>query len=425
MISWILQGIEDAVWYIFIYGFLYLIDAFKDILAFLSNGIITDIFFKNSNKNFSFKTIPWPFFLFCIIAAAIICIIFITQYIILLFNDNGKVKSKLVTAIKMSALATVFVFFIPIAFFLLNSVVAFVIAQLNKVLGTDFSLAGMLYNVGDGSWDGTSIHSGGFDPPSNILEYNIMLEIFSVWLITIALVIIGTALIQKIFELFFLFIVGPLIAATMPIDDGKRMLIWKDLTIAKSISSLGAVVIYYTFTFGLQSILGATVTRVNLGPEREVLVGIIVTSGSFATLGITRIVNNIAGEKKGIRGQLANIASAAITAKALTGSPSAMIATVLKKGLKGHADYNPHDSNEVGMQKLASKFESSQAGSSRVSDRNGFSFPEQKNKTNNKIQRKAIAQALAKSNDFHIKEQKNYSQNQSININKNKNRSQK
>ncbi|ALX70917.1 hypothetical protein STURO_v1c06580 [Spiroplasma turonicum] len=50
--------------------------------------------------------------------------------------------------------------------------------------------------------------------------------------------------VQKLIELFLLFIIGPLVAAWMVNDHGARLKQWKDMTMAKSLISIGNILSY-------------------------------------------------------------------------------------------------------------------------------------------------------------------------------------
>jgi hypothetical protein len=59
----------------------------------------------------------------------------------------------------------------------------------------------------------------------DILDYNLFLNIISAILMVISCGITGLILVQRIVELFFLFLISPFVVSSMPIDNGKRIML--------------------------------------------------------------------------------------------------------------------------------------------------------------------------------------------------------
>ncbi|MBO6095397.1 hypothetical protein J6P11_05360 [bacterium] len=64
----------------------------------------------------------------------------------------------------------------------------------------------------------------------------------------------------KTAELFFLMIISPFLAFTMPLDDGKRIVLYKNMVISKALVILGNLVMYYVYII-LMSVIHSTIAQ--------------------------------------------------------------------------------------------------------------------------------------------------------------------
>ncbi|MBO6041610.1 hypothetical protein J6P52_00535 [bacterium] len=62
----------------------------------------------------------------------------------------------------------------------------------------------------------------------------------------------------KMAELFFLMLISPFLAFSMPLDDGKRMVLYKNMVISKALVILGNLVMYYVYII-LISLIHSTI----------------------------------------------------------------------------------------------------------------------------------------------------------------------
>ncbi|WHQ37064.1 Mbov_0396 family ICE element transmembrane protein [Spiroplasma sp. SV19] len=296
--DWIGDAILKTMWKIFVEGPLGIVSVFDQVLRFLSSGIVFDLLF-NSERQFSFANIPTAFWQFAIVAVGLLVIIFISQFLTLQFKEAGEMKPKLMSCLRYTGLAGVFVFFIPLGFFFVNAIITWFVSILNTVFGTSgINLADTLYWAGNINGMGGTVTN--YKPPANIGDWSIIVQIFAVWFVLIAIAMLGLALTQKVFELLFLFLVSPLVMAGMVQDEGKRALTWKDMVLSKMLAASATLVAYYIYM-----LYTTVISNPNFGPSdfpgyaKMLLRLICLLGGALGTWGITVIIANFIGEGVG------------------------------------------------------------------------------------------------------------------------------
>ena len=79
-------------------------------------------------------------------------------------------------------------------------------------------------------------------PMVELDSFNIFTAYFVAILILVSLVFSMLGLVKRVFDLVTLFIMLPLISATIPLDDGARLKTWRETVISKVILAFGAVI---------------------------------------------------------------------------------------------------------------------------------------------------------------------------------------
>ncbi|MDI4567525.1 MAG: hypothetical protein E7Y34_00325 [Mycoplasma sp.] len=307
MFKWISDGfsyaINSIIWKIFIQGPLTIINAFSAILNYLTGGIITDIMFGGT-KEFSWSNIPSQFFTFCILATCIFAIIFVVQMIVLMLKDEVQIKVKFVLAIQNSLKGFMFILLIPIFFFIANFIIKNVAMTITQNFGQkNSSIAHYLYHIGDVNWDGiTTRANNDFSYPSNIKDYNMFAQLFATLFMTYCIFVMGILLVQKVIELFFLFVISPIVMVNMVIDEGKSALAWKDIVITKFLSSSTTLIGYWIFIGSIQALLKTNMKSLeSITWAKPILIIFFICGGGMASLSFNDLLAHFIGEKNGIR----------------------------------------------------------------------------------------------------------------------------
>ncbi|WP_346350235.1 Mbov_0396 family ICE element transmembrane protein [Spiroplasma endosymbiont of Calodromius spilotus] len=298
-----MNALYRLIWSIFVQGPLQLIGSFNNVLNYLTGGVVGDLMF-GSKQEFSFQNIPMAFWYFVITALCLFSLIFTITMIKILFQDATEAKTKFIVALQNGSKAFVFIFLIPIFFFLAN----FAIANIAKMITSGFggengNIANYLYNIGNKYWDGSGDNiPSNYAYPDNIGDFNMIAEVFGVWFMLFAMFMIGIALVQKIIELFFLFIISPWVMVAMTIDNGKGAFIWKDMVIAKFLASTATLTGYFIFMTTIQTILSTNLAGLGIeGYGKSLFIILMMCGGGLAVLAFSDVVANLIGEAAGIR----------------------------------------------------------------------------------------------------------------------------
>ncbi|WFG98957.1 hypothetical protein M1770_03090 [Spiroplasma citri] len=307
----ILNALYKLIWSIFVQGPLQLIASFNTVLNYLTGGVVGDLMF-GSKQEFSFQNIPMSFWYFVITALCLFSLIFTITMIKILFQDATETKTKFIVALQNGSKAFVFIFLIPIFFFLAN----FAIANIAKMITSGFggengNIANYLYNIGNTNWDGTGDNiPNNYSYPDNIGDFNMIAEVFGVWFMLFAMFMIGIALVQKIIELFFLFIISPWVMVIMTIDNGKGAFIWKDMVIAKFLASTATLTGYFIFMTTIQTILSTNLAGLGIeGIGKSLFVILFMCGGGLAVMAFSDVVANLIGEAAGVREGMSSMKS--------------------------------------------------------------------------------------------------------------------
>ncbi|WP_426605877.1 Mbov_0396 family ICE element transmembrane protein [Spiroplasma endosymbiont of Glossina fuscipes fuscipes] len=307
----ILNALYKLIWSIFVQGPLQLIASFNTVLNYLTGGVVGDLMF-GSKQEFSFQNIPMAFWYFVITALCLFSLIFTITMIKILFQDATETKTKFIVALQNGSKAFVFIFLIPIFFFLAN----FAIANIAKMITSGFggengNIANYLYNIGNANWDGSGDNiSSNYSYPDNIRDFNMIAEVFGVWFMLFAMFMIGIALVQKIIELFFLFIISPWVMVIMTIDNGKGAFIWKDMVIAKFLASTATLTGYFIFMTTIQTILSTNLAGLGIeGIGKSLFVILFMCGGGLAVMAFSDVVANLIGEAASVREGMSSMKS--------------------------------------------------------------------------------------------------------------------
>ncbi|MBE4704424.1 Mbov_0396 family ICE element transmembrane protein [Spiroplasma platyhelix] len=304
------NAILKLTWFIFVQGPLNLISAFNTVLEYLTGGLITDILFGSSTE-FNWNNIPVQFWWFVVVALCIFSLVFTIQMIVLMFKESVETKAKFVQAIQNSVKAFGFMFLIPIFFFLANFIIQSLAMTVINHFGNNSNIAQYLWHIGDPTWDGTANNvPGDFSVPGNVNDYNMMAQVFGTWFMLFAIFMIGITLIQKIIELFFLFVISPIVMIVMVVDDGKAAFSWKDMVGAKFLASTGTLVSYYIFISVTQILLSSGLTGLETSNfTKSLFIILYLCGGGLATMAASDMIAHFVGESAGIRESMSSMRS--------------------------------------------------------------------------------------------------------------------
>ena len=318
----ITAGLLKFVWIVFIQGPLLIVSYVADAIKYLTQGILWNVFF---DTNGSYKNgvitppslndikISWVFIGFVIIAIFIGLLVFIWQIIKITTTksqDTKLQKQGIINAIKFFVLSFFVCFSIPALFFMLIAVMGFLSEAINLAFtgsSDQTGIADFLYLLGAPSGFNGPVPSNFAAPDDSvILNYNILIEWLGSWFALFALLVVSWIIMLKTAELFFLMIISPFLAFTMPLDDGKRIVLYKNMVISKALVILGNLVMYYVYII-LMSIIHSTIAQsdwfnANGGSIAKAIVELAFVAGStMAVFAASSMIATFIGESFGMR----------------------------------------------------------------------------------------------------------------------------
>jgi len=174
-------------------------------------------------------------------------------------NKEGKVKifkSSLKGALMVALMPAIFGIAIRAATILLGGLVG----AMSGTSTTADSFAQQLFDIcmpgtNQCPWDSSYGTLVGFLNAENLQnstnlsmhDYNFFIAYIGGIIMLFVLGLSVLNLIERIIDLVFLYIISPVVVAVSPLDEGNRLGIWKDLTIAKFLSISGMVICFYIY----------------------------------------------------------------------------------------------------------------------------------------------------------------------------------
>lgn len=302
-------------WLIFIQGPLYLIDVLLKspnhghggIFDYLTTDALTNLIFGNFNKDpLNSQNLPKFFVALSIIAVGVILIMFIMQLIIIQFTETHTIREKLGKAIKNTFLAFLVIVFIPFFMSTINYLMTGLLQVLQITsLGKNGSLADLLWSIGAGSAEAASKHiPGQFGIPeiADLKNWNFILEFIAVWFTLYVLFVASMTLVERIIDLLLLFSISPIVAGMMPVDQGKRLGVWKEMVIGKFVIGPGTMLPIYIFLEILPKAILDISNNTNFSWfEKQVLYTLFCTAGAIACLKTQKIINHLVTQNLGVQ----------------------------------------------------------------------------------------------------------------------------
>lgn len=317
--DWLWNGLLHTLltlpWMIFIAGPLVIIHLLlspNGIFDYLTTDALTNLIFGNFiDDPLNTKHLPVFFLAFSIVAFGLIVIMFIMQLIIIQFTETHTIREKLSKAIKNTFLAVLVIIFIPLFFSLINYLITGLLVVLKITAEGKFTnLADMLWGIG--APDAQSAAAAnvppnyGMPPVSLTMSWNYLLELVAIWFTLYTLFIAAMTLVERIIDLVLLFSISPIVAAMMPVDQGKRLGVWKEMVIGKFIIGPGTMLPIYIFMQVLPAVIvdiGTTFkgSGVDNWVERQILYALFCTAGAISCLKTQKIINHLVTQNLGVQ----------------------------------------------------------------------------------------------------------------------------
>ena len=254
-------GIGQAIWNllfdIFVRGPLYVVNGLGDAITYLSGQKIIDLVFGSTGH---FLNMPPQFLTF--LAIAISLIILFGGCVILHAMVNKEMGSTLSSLANRVLMILLLLILIPLFFWIINFTVISIIKIIMPQLIDGLTLADMVGRLGftDGGKHLDWNYNDGYPDWNN---YNLFLGTFGSFFCLVIFFLMGLSLIKRLFDLFLLYIVSPVVFSTAASNaKWQKVSIWKDLVIGRFVSTLG-IVLTLTLFMNLEPLMLSAADQVS------------------------------------------------------------------------------------------------------------------------------------------------------------------
>ena len=314
-IGWDLKNAVFQVLYdVFIKGPLYIVAGVGNAITYLTGSkLATDIFNINGDR----FGMPRDFVIF--LAIAMTLIVLFMSLLAIKASLSSQVKMELSGMVNRTVTSLIIIVLIPVIFFCAN----FLIVNLIQiVLGGDLSGQKLANQVGQLGFTDNKNHSNfNFQNTPTIDDhYNLFLGASGSFFCLVIFFILGIALIKRIFDLFLLYIISPVVFSTATSSQKwSKVNLWKDLTIARFVSSLGVVLALNLFLTLEPRLFEAGRAIGNNWFTHTAFALLFICGGAIAVLQSQTIFSNLVGATVGIQdgmAMLTTVKSAGLGTKA-------------------------------------------------------------------------------------------------------------
>lgn len=172
----------------------------------------------------------------------------------------------------------------------------------------------------------------------DIQGINYVIGILGGLVMLVMFVISSITFIQRIFDIILLYIVSPVSVSTIPLDEGNRFRVWKDMLISKILGAYGIILVMNLFFLIMPQVSRMTFFDNNF--ENGVVYVLFMIGGAFAITKANLVISQLCGSQAGGREfaqMIYNFRSGLAFAKATKGIVGGMIG-----GAIGGSDYLKH-----------------------------------------------------------------------------------
>lgn len=172
----------------------------------------------------------------------------------------------------------------------------------------------------------------------DISEMNYVVGILGGLVMLVMFVISSITFIQRIFDIILLYIISPITTSTIPLDEGNRFKVWKDMLISKILGAYGIILVMNLFFLIMPQI--NRMTFFDNGFQNGLVYLLFMIGGAFAITKANLVISQLCGSQAGSREfaqMIYNFRSGIAFTKAATGTVGAVVGRAV-----GGSDYLKH-----------------------------------------------------------------------------------
>lgn len=131
----------------------------------------------------------------------------------------------------------------------------------------------------------------------NIRSIDFLIGILGSIVIMVMFVMSAVTFIQRIFDIILLFIISPVSVSTIPVDDGNRFKLWRDMTISKVLSAYGIILSMNLFFIIMPQVQGITFFGDSF--KNGIVKILFLIGGAFAVTKANLVIAQLTGSTAG------------------------------------------------------------------------------------------------------------------------------
>lgn len=247
--------------------------------------------------------------------AAFCLIVFIFQFLVVFSSEKGNVKMKIVSSIKRLGYSIFLIILIPIGMLLFALIFDQILLVFNNIWGSPQSgegseagksLAKLLFDVGYwGDLKEIPNTSGDtFGPPEYkyLIEYNFIIQILVVNFTMALLLYFGWNFLQKIIEIFILYITYPFAILSSIGTESINSSIWFKEILNKATTALLTILMYFVFSIFILAVDNSLIDSANVTKEKRILFTILLIATGFSIIWANIFVSRLFRQHSGFIG---------------------------------------------------------------------------------------------------------------------------
>lgn len=138
----------------------------------------------------------------------------------------------------------------------------------------------------------------------NIQDMNYLIGILGGFVMLVMFVLSSISFIQRIFDIILLYLISPISIATIPLDEGNRFKVWKDMMIGKMLSAYGIILVTNLFFLIIPQIYEMRFFSSDF--ENGIVYILFLLGGSFAVSKANDVIARLCGADAG-RNEMASM----------------------------------------------------------------------------------------------------------------------
>ena len=127
----------------------------------------------------------------------------------------------------------------------------------------------------------------------DITELNYVIGLLGSLVMLIMFVISAITFVQRIFDIVLLYIISPVSISTIPLDEGNRFKVWKDMLISKILSAYGIILVMNLFFLIIPQVY--QIKFFDNSFQNGVVYILFLIGGSFAVTKASRVISQLTG----------------------------------------------------------------------------------------------------------------------------------